>query len=113
MTITNKTVDKYIEYLYHAFAFYKVRRYDIKGEKLLSTQNKYYLADHSFRYALLGAHNMDIQVSDDIAREETLKREVEPLLDAFPKIIIARTKHDTYEYEGIKIINIASWLLDK
>jgi predicted AAA+ superfamily ATPase len=56
-----------------------------------------------------------IQVSDDVSREDTFKREVSSLLsikDAYPKFLIARTKHEETQYEGIRIMDIARWLND-
>jgi len=55
-----------------------------------------------------------IQVCDDISKEETFNREVSPLLsirDSYPKTIICRNKHPESEYKGIRIIDIADWLL--
>ena len=57
-----------------------------------------------------------IQVADDISKEETFKREVGPLLsikDAYPKILVARTKHPESQYEGVRIIDIGDWLTNK
>ena len=63
--------------------------------------------------AMKDGYKYYIQVSDDISREDTFKREIEPLLkikDAYPKILIARTKHPESQYEGIRIIDIGEWL---
>ncbi len=57
--ISDKTINSYLNYLCNAFAFYKVRRYDIQGKKYLMTQNKYYLVNHTFKFARLGTKNMN------------------------------------------------------
>ena len=75
LKITNKTVGTYMGYLCDALAFYKVRRYDIRGKKYLKSGEKYYLADHAFKYALLGTRDMDWgRVYENMVAIELLRR---------------------------------------
>ena len=152
----DRTISTYIKYLCNAFAFYKVRRYDIQGKRYLASNDKYYLSDHSFKYAKLGTKNADygrmienivaiellrrgyelyagmlykkeidfvtikrseklyIQVASSIDDPDTFQREVDPLLkirDAYPKMILTRTRQEAYQYEGVKIVDVADWLV--
>ena len=53
-------------------------------------------------------------MSDDIGADSTLEREIAPILsigDAFPKILITRTRHEPHTREGVLVLNFARWLL--
>jgi hypothetical protein len=64
--------------------------------------------------AMRGSEKVYIQVSDDISGRETFDREVAPLLqikDAYPKFLLARTRHEATDYEGIRLLDLARWLI--
>lgn len=51
---------------------------------------------------------------DDISDDETFNREIAPLLsikNGYKKMILANTKHEMYQHEGIEIYDIARWLV--
>ena len=71
----HKTVGKYMDHLCKAYAFYRIRRYDIKGKRYLQSEDKYYLSDHSFKYARLGTKDMDYgHVLENIVALELIRR---------------------------------------
>ncbi len=153
----DRTISAYLKYLCNAFAFYRVRRYDIQGKRCLASNDKYYLCDHAFKNAKLGSKNagygrsieniaaiellrrgyelyagvlykkeidfvaikrsekLYIQVASSIDDPDTFQREVDPLLrvkDAYPKMILTRTRQEPYQHEGVQIVDVADWLLD-
>lgn len=52
--IDNETVCSYLEKLQKAYILHKCSRYDLQGKDILKTQEKFYLADVSLRYSVLG-----------------------------------------------------------
>ncbi len=53
-TISVETIYNYLEWLEKAFVIYRCKRFDIQGKNILKTQEKFYPADQSIKYALYG-----------------------------------------------------------
>lgn len=53
-SLDNETVYSYLEKLEKAYLLYRCSRYDLYGKEILKTQEKFYLADTSLRYSVLG-----------------------------------------------------------
>ena len=70
-----ESVYNYLEYLQKAFIIYKCSRYDIQGKSILKTQEKYYLADSSLKYCILGYNPKSVaSMLENIVYLELLRR---------------------------------------
>lgn len=155
-SLDNETVYNYLEKLEKAFLLHRCSRYDLRGKEILKTQEKFYLADTSLRYSVLGytpdsvaaslenvvylelcrrgytvsiGKTLDgeidfvaqrqndrlyLQVTQEIKSEKTEKREYERLLevrDNYPKYVLRTDEFAGGNYEGIKSMHIADFLL--
>lgn len=154
--LDNETVYSYLEKLEKAYLLHRCSRYDLQGKEILKTQEKFYLADISLRYSVLG-YNADsvatslenvvylelcrrgyavnigktsdgeidfvatrqnekvyVQVTQQIASEKTERREYERLLeirDNYPKYVLRTDEFAGGNYEGIKTMHVADFLL--
>lgn len=73
---SHPTVARYLDHLVQSYLLYPVSRYDIKGKKLLTTNDKYYAVDLGLRQMLLGA-SLDSDIGhklENIVYLELLKR---------------------------------------
>lgn len=155
-TMNVETIYEYLSKLEQAYIIHRCSRYDIKGKEILKTQEKFYLADSSFRYAVLGYRpdtvssmlenivylelrrkgfevfvgkldtkeidfvavkeneKIYIQICLRIENEKTMKREYESLLeikDNYPKYVLRLDEFGEGNYEGIKTMHVADFLL--
>lgn len=149
-------VYNYLDYLRQAFIIYKCSRYDIQGKNVLKTQEKYYLADSSLKYCLLGYNptsvaamlensvylelvrrGFSVYTGKDDSREidfvaiknemrlyiqvcrplpEDSDREIgnlRAIKDSFPKFVLTTNRMDAGIVDGIRIMHIVDWLLEK
>lgn len=155
-TIDNETVYSYLEKLESAYILHRCSRYDIQGKELLKTQEKFYIADTSLRYSVLGytqtsvaamlenvvylelcrrgylvnigkthdgeidfiaqrqSEKIYVQVTKEISSQDTEQREYSRLLeirDNYPKYLLTTDSFAGGNYEGIKTMHIADFLL--
>ncbi|MDO4710825.1 MAG: ATP-binding protein [Peptostreptococcaceae bacterium] len=74
-TGSTDTVMNYIKYCCDSYLFYQVKREDLQGKQILTTNEKYYIADHGIREAVYGGNMRDIQLTlENIVYMELLRR---------------------------------------
>lgn len=74
-TVAPETILNYIKYCCDAYLFYQVKRVNLQGKQILSTNEKYYIADHGIRDAVFGGNMRDINlILENIVYLELLRR---------------------------------------
>ena len=73
--VSVETILNYIKATEEAFLIYKVSRDDLIGKKILNINEKYYIADHGIREAILESNQRDInQIFENIIYLELLRK---------------------------------------
>ena len=133
-TVAPETILNYIKYCCESYLFYRVKREDLQGKQILSSNEKYYIADHGIREAVFGGNTVTVgktgnkeidfvcdkrgeklyvQVTYLLASEETINREFgayDSIRDNFPKYVVSLDEFDMSR-NGIKHRNIRDFLL--
>ena len=74
-SLSVEAVYNYLEWLEKAFVIYRCQRYDLQGKSVLKTQEKFYLADASLKYCIMGFNPKSIaSMLENIVYFELLKR---------------------------------------
>ena len=75
-SVSPETVLNYIRACTDAFLFYQVKRQNLQGKKILTVNEKYYVADHGIRKAVFGGNMKDINlILENIVYMELLRRD--------------------------------------
>jgi predicted AAA+ superfamily ATPase len=73
--ISVDTVLNYLDIIEDSFLIYRVRRNDIIGKSILKTEEKYFVADHGMREAIIGGNQQSIElILENIVYTELLRR---------------------------------------
>jgi len=74
-SLSVEAVYNYLEWLEKAFVIYRCQRYDLQGKSVLKTQEKFYLADASLKYCIMGFNPKSIaSMLENIIYFELLRR---------------------------------------
>lgn len=74
-TVSADTVLNYLRYCCDAYLFYQVKREDLQGKQILSSNEKYYIADHGIREAVYGGNMRDVNlILENIVYMEMIRR---------------------------------------
>lgn len=74
-SLSVEQVYNYLEWLEKAFVIYRCQRYDLKGKSVLKTQEKFYLADASLKYCIMGFNPKSIaSMLENIVYFELLRK---------------------------------------
>lgn len=88
-SITNETVDSYLNMLENAYLLYRVPRYELKGKQLLKTQGKYYFIDNGLKNIAAGFSSYDSGSSyENLIYIELLRRGYEVYVGKYNDIEI-------------------------